>query len=261
LIPVITNNLEKRGLKIWYDNNMEEITESGMKEGVVKSKALIVLLTSGMMGRPFCQKEIRWALEFNLDIVGVAEQDPRRGPVVFEEEKALARASGAPELESLVDDLEFIPFRRRRFEAEGMYAEIVKRGKFEAPQEAELQAAGQLPPSAVPAPAHHHNEPDGATLLSRGRSLSSPPPRVAPQAKARDQARARNTMMDDLVRTASVRQDLRQQGQDQSQESRSTTSAFLEEDSEEDEVPARAQQPRVLRTAELEAQETGETDL
>ena len=235
---LITNNLEKRGLKIWYDNNMEEITESGMKEGVQKSKALIVLLTSGMMGRPFCQKEMKWALEFDLDIIGVAEQDPRRSPVVFEEEKVLARASGAPELESLVDDLEFISFRRRRFEAEGMYGEILKRGKFEAPDEDEMQALGQLP-AATPEP-------------------SPRPADNAPrQAKAREQVKARNTMMDDLVRTASVRQDLRQQGQGQGQEQRSTTSAFLRGDSsEEEDMPAGAplqrppQQPHVQQAME-----------
>lgn len=233
---LITNNLEKRGLKIWYDNNMEEITESGMKEGVQKSKAMIVLLTSGMMGRPFCQKEMRWALDCGLDIVGVAEQDPRRGPVVFEKEKKLARASGAPELESLVDDLEFIPFRRRRFEAEGMYAEIVKRGKFEALEEDEDEMMlGQLP---SPTPAD--SAPAGAAAgvgLTRGRSVSSPvAPHKPQQAKAREQVRARNTMMDDLVRTASVRQDLRQQDQ----EHRSTASAFLQEDSsdEEDDMQA-----------------------
>ena len=80
-----------------------------MHEGVRKSKAIIVLLTSGMMARPFCQKELRWAKKYSLEFVGVSEQDPRRGPVAFDQEREAAPA----DLKWAIDDVEYIPFRRK----------------------------------------------------------------------------------------------------------------------------------------------------
>jgi hypothetical protein len=145
---LITSQLEKRGLKIWYDNNMDEITAEGMEKGVSESKAMIVLLTNGMMERSFCQKEMSWALTHGLTMVGVSEQDPRRGAVDFGKERERAPSH----LKDLIDDLEFLPFRRRQFEAEGMYTEIIKRGKFEAAAEAPQAAATAAAGAGLAAP-------------------------------------------------------------------------------------------------------------
>ena len=50
---------------------MPVITEQGMVDGVKKSAFMIVLLTPGMMDRPFCHLEIRTAI--------ANESDERRG--------------------------------------------------------------------------------------------------------------------------------------------------------------------------------------
>lgn len=85
------------------------------------------------------------ALEFDLDIVGVSEQDPRRGAVDFAKE----RESAPPHLRTLVDDVEFLAFRRREFEARAMYTEIIKRGKFEkTTRSAETPTGASLQPNA-----------------------------------------------------------------------------------------------------------------
>lgn len=39
---LITNHLEKRGLKIWYDNNMDEVTAEAMEH--VSTSPLVLLL-------------------------------------------------------------------------------------------------------------------------------------------------------------------------------------------------------------------------
>eukprot|EP01048_Picozoa_sp_COSAG05_P028387 COSAG05_NODE_8777_length_672_cov_1.333333_1_plen_41_part_10 len=40
--------------------DMDDITEIHMKQGIEESVAVLVVLTTGVMGRPFCQKEMRW---------------------------------------------------------------------------------------------------------------------------------------------------------------------------------------------------------
>eukprot|EP01043_Picozoa_sp_COSAG02_P058231 COSAG02_NODE_7213_length_3115_cov_2.587202_3_plen_140_part_00 len=109
---------------------MSNITKQGMEKGVRESQAFIMLLTTGMMDRPFCQLEMKCAIscEHPPVIVGVSEQDPRRGPVSFDVE----RESAPKELRHLIDDTEFLPFRRRAFEARAMYEEIIRRGLSQA---------------------------------------------------------------------------------------------------------------------------------
>ena len=40
---------------------MDSINAPAMRQGVQDSVAVVVLLTTGYMGRPFCQQELRWA--------------------------------------------------------------------------------------------------------------------------------------------------------------------------------------------------------
>ena len=58
---------------------MPVITEQGMVDGVKKSAFMIVLLTPGMMDRPFCHLEIRTAIANDVGFVGIYESDERRG--------------------------------------------------------------------------------------------------------------------------------------------------------------------------------------
>ena len=76
--------------------------------------------------------------------VGISEQDPRRGAVDFGKE-----AKDAPlDLKCVVADTEFLAFRRRRFEADAMYAELLHRSGV-LPASSGQQAAEETRP--VPA--------------------------------------------------------------------------------------------------------------
>ena len=88
-----------------YDLKMPDINESAMVDGVQASVEVIVLLTHGMMSRPFCHLEMRTALRSGATLLGVYESDERRGAVDFT----------PPDLRVLFTEIEFLPFRRREF--------------------------------------------------------------------------------------------------------------------------------------------------
>ena len=54
-----------------------EITEGAMRQGVKDSEALIVFLTNSYLSRPFCLKELGWAIEFDKPILVVVEREGR----------------------------------------------------------------------------------------------------------------------------------------------------------------------------------------
>ena len=54
-----------------------EITEGAMRQGVKDSDALIVFLTNSYLSRPFCLKELGWAIEFDKPILVVVEKEGR----------------------------------------------------------------------------------------------------------------------------------------------------------------------------------------
>lgn len=54
-------------------------TEEGMVDGVTGSCVLVLLLTRGVLARPFCQLEIRTALKNNVPVLLLHETDPRHG--------------------------------------------------------------------------------------------------------------------------------------------------------------------------------------
>lgn len=65
------------GLNCWRDMNQEDLTEKGMRQGVYDSDLFVLFLTNSMLSRPFCLKEIGWAIEFKKAIVMVAEKEAR----------------------------------------------------------------------------------------------------------------------------------------------------------------------------------------
>lgn len=97
-----------------------------MEDCVRRSGVVLLLLTKGTSSRPFFQKEIRWAKKYERQIIGVFEADSRPGAVDFNEE----RLSAPADLKSIIEQVEFIAFRRRIFEANTMYDEILRRGNF-----------------------------------------------------------------------------------------------------------------------------------
>eukprot|EP01047_Picozoa_sp_COSAG01_P002170 COSAG01_NODE_56_length_31088_cov_39.354771_6_plen_516_part_00 len=85
---------------------------------------MLIFLSDGIMGRRFCNDEQRWAKLYSCNFVGVVEKDKRHGPADFAAEKSIAPA----DLAHILDDVEFIEYRRRDFEVKAMITELMRRG-------------------------------------------------------------------------------------------------------------------------------------
>ena len=57
-----------------------DVTSEGMKRGVSSCEFFLVCLTSNYLTRPWCLKELKWAVEMNKRIVFVREVDRRFSP-------------------------------------------------------------------------------------------------------------------------------------------------------------------------------------
>jgi hypothetical protein len=64
------------GVKCWRDMEQEP-NEHEMKKGVHESMCFLILLTKGIMARPWCQKEMGWALDMGKKFVVVWVSDVR----------------------------------------------------------------------------------------------------------------------------------------------------------------------------------------
>ena len=65
--------LKAAGVKVWYDMQAEDLTAQGMEEGVADSRNVLIFLSDGVMGRPFCVMEQRWAKMYDCNFIGVVE--------------------------------------------------------------------------------------------------------------------------------------------------------------------------------------------
>jgi hypothetical protein len=140
--------LAQAGYRVWYDMEEEDLTERGMEEGVSRCRVVLIFLSDGYMTRPFCVKELRWAKLYGCALVGVVEKDSRHGPADFGLEARRAPA----DLKHVLNDVEFIEYRRRGFEAEAMLAEIIRRcGSSGALEPAPEEPAG-VPSVLLPGP-------------------------------------------------------------------------------------------------------------
>jgi hypothetical protein len=117
------------GSRVWYDMQAQDLTAEGMEKAVSQSRHVLMFLSDDLMGRPFCNAEQRWAKLYECHFVGVVEKDIRHGNADFSKEKERAPA----DLKHLLDDVEFIEYRRRDFEAEAMVQEIVRRTAWPKP--------------------------------------------------------------------------------------------------------------------------------
>jgi hypothetical protein len=68
------------GLSVWLDNFETDVTSDGMKEGISSSAFVLVCLTSNYLTRPWCLKELKWAIEMKKKIVFLREVDRRFSP-------------------------------------------------------------------------------------------------------------------------------------------------------------------------------------
>ncbi|CAE8594305.1 unnamed protein product [Polarella glacialis] len=66
------------GVSFWLDVEQDP-TEKGMRHGVQNSKDVLIYLTTGLIESKYCQMEMRWALEFEKNIILVVETDERHG--------------------------------------------------------------------------------------------------------------------------------------------------------------------------------------
>jgi hypothetical protein len=137
--------LKARGCKVWYDMAATDLTAQGMEEGVANSRNVLIFLSKGIMGRPFCQMEQRWGKKYNCNFVGVVEQDTRHDPADFAEEKAAA----PPDLKHLLDDVEFETYQRRQHLVDAMMIKIMSDGGIPPAAAGGTKAAGGAPPLAT----------------------------------------------------------------------------------------------------------------
>jgi hypothetical protein len=129
--------LQQAGASVWYDMQAQDLTAQGMEEGVSESRNLLIFLSDDCFGRPFCNAEQRWGLLYGCNFVGVVEKDSRHHPADFGQEKARAPT----DLKRLLDDVEYIEYRRRDFEAAAMVRELLRRGGVQPAAAAAAAAA------------------------------------------------------------------------------------------------------------------------
>eukprot|EP01051_Picozoa_sp_SAG22_P000939 SAG22_NODE_31_length_27697_cov_7.384376_10_plen_353_part_00 len=75
--------LKTRGFKVWYDNDMDNLTADGMAEGVRDSACFVLFMSAGVFTRPYVQFEIAQALSHNKPILLLHETDDRHGRFDF----------------------------------------------------------------------------------------------------------------------------------------------------------------------------------
>lgn len=144
--------LGEMGCHGWRDMNQDDLTEAGMKQGVLDSDVFILFLTNAVLTRPFCLKEIGWALDANKPIVIVAEEEERFWPFNLERwqnDKCTKNTTVWPHVweksEGLGSDYAscpenirteihrqhdaglILPYRRRDFEASAMILQVLER--------------------------------------------------------------------------------------------------------------------------------------
>ncbi len=125
--------LKGRGATVWYDMHADDLTKQGMEKGMSQSRNILIFLSKGTMKRPYCQAEQRWAKAYGCNFVGVIEVDNRHNAANILEEKENAPS----DLKCILDEVEFIPFRRRDYEEATMVEELLKRGGFFDDQESD----------------------------------------------------------------------------------------------------------------------------
>jgi hypothetical protein len=113
--------LRQQGLAVWYDMDAGDLTETGMRAAVQQSRSVLLFLSDQVMSSQWCWQEQRWGLEFGCNFVGVKEDDPRHGQanIALELERAPA------DLEFLLAEIEFLPYRRRNYEVDAMVTQLM----------------------------------------------------------------------------------------------------------------------------------------
>ena len=62
-------SFQKEGFTSWLDVKMLVQDEDSMKEGIMYSDKVLVIVSEGYLQREFCQKELRWAMEHKKPLI------------------------------------------------------------------------------------------------------------------------------------------------------------------------------------------------
>jgi serine/threonine protein kinase len=77
LVKDLFSMMRENGCRAWLDMQAEKINLPGMRAGVRGSDCLLLVLTKGVLFRPFCVAEVYEAIKAEKRIVLVSEEDPR----------------------------------------------------------------------------------------------------------------------------------------------------------------------------------------
>ena len=157
---------ETLGVGGWRDMNQDDLTEVGMRQGVYDSDVFVLFLTNSVLSRPYCLKEITWAIEFGKPIIVVRETEERffpfdlsrwqrneceKDPATGWKECWLASTYADCPLpiidlvETALAKNELLPFRRREYEVNALAREIIRR----AAQFDSISWGAALPPAVT----------------------------------------------------------------------------------------------------------------
>eukprot|EP00935_MAST-01C_sp_MAST-1C-sp1_P000339 g339.t1 len=123
-VSALCQMLQSLGFICWYDMEAEDLTLNGMSDGVAQSEIYVLFLSEGALGRPMVQHELRDALRLNKTIITLFETDERHGKFDF----AAGRRECPEDLRGpVLDDIEGIPYRRRKHERHAMLTVFAER--------------------------------------------------------------------------------------------------------------------------------------
>eukprot|EP00808_Paulinella_micropora_P012269 g57646.t1 len=170
-VGTLSSLLRKYGALVWRDMDAQDLTEQGMCQGVGDSLVFVLFLTNGVLSRPYCLKEIWWAIKLKKPFLIVSELDKRFFPFDWLrwtqdrlqklpgwDQWAVSHNLGSTYKDCLQNYRElhdevkqrwesgsFLPYRRRNFEVAAlvreMFAQAAKQG---------CVWGERLPPEALP---------------------------------------------------------------------------------------------------------------
>jgi hypothetical protein len=77
LVHTLFHMMDKCGCRAWLDMQADKINLDAMRAGVRASDCLLLVLTKGVLFRPYCIAEVYEAIKAGKRIVLVSEDDPR----------------------------------------------------------------------------------------------------------------------------------------------------------------------------------------
>jgi hypothetical protein len=111
-------------LKCWFDQFAEHVNLDGMVRGIVQSAIFLLILTKGVLLRPWVQLEIRTAILLSKTVVILYETDSRK-PGYCESIKDYF-ADAPPDIVAFLSNIEARPFRRKAYEQEVMLQQVLE---------------------------------------------------------------------------------------------------------------------------------------